>query len=194
MFATDTGGGAAILVRRGIDHYAVPVSGLEHLEDTAIHLVLTTRPVKLVAAYIPPTRPLIESEISKYLSGVFPVVMAADLNAKHTNWNWLTIARVSLLRDYAIRNTCLMYGPDSPTTAPYTKCYSRRPRHSGCKGHRPTGVSYCLVCTQLGSPTYPDRHHVPVILQKPTGPPRLHANGLGCSRFALMTDSRGIPW
>jgi exonuclease III len=46
------GGGTAILVRRGIDHYAVPVSGLQHLEATAIHLVLATRPMKLVAAYI----------------------------------------------------------------------------------------------------------------------------------------------
>jgi hypothetical protein len=46
--------------------------------------------VKLVAAYLSLTRPLIES------------------------------ARGSLLRNYAIRNTCLIYGPDSPTTAPYT--------------------------------------------------------------------------
>jgi hypothetical protein len=47
--------------------------------------------------------------------------MAGDLNAKHTDWNSrLTTARGSLLRDYAIRNTFLNYGPDSPTTAPYT--------------------------------------------------------------------------
>jgi hypothetical protein len=35
-------GGTAILVRRDIDHYAVPVSGPRHLEATAIHLVLAT--------------------------------------------------------------------------------------------------------------------------------------------------------
>jgi exonuclease III len=29
------GGGTAILVRRGIEHYAVSVSGLQHLEATA---------------------------------------------------------------------------------------------------------------------------------------------------------------
>jgi exonuclease III len=39
------GGGTAILVHRGIDHYAVPFSGLQHLEATAIHLVLAIRPV-----------------------------------------------------------------------------------------------------------------------------------------------------
>jgi exonuclease III len=43
------GGGTAILVHRGIDHYPVPVSGLQQLEATAIHLVLATRKVKLVA-------------------------------------------------------------------------------------------------------------------------------------------------
>jgi exonuclease III len=63
------GGGTAILVRRGIDHYAVPVSGLQHLEATAIHLVLATRPVKLVAAYLSPTRLLIQSDLSECLSG-----------------------------------------------------------------------------------------------------------------------------
>jgi hypothetical protein len=44
------GGGTANLIRRGIDNYAVPVLGLQHLEATAIHIVLATTPVKLVAA------------------------------------------------------------------------------------------------------------------------------------------------
>jgi hypothetical protein len=80
----DPGGGTAILVHQGIDHYAVPVSGLQHLEATAIHLVLATRPVKLVAAYPSPTRPLFESDQSECLGGG---LMAGDLNAKHTDWN-----------------------------------------------------------------------------------------------------------
>jgi hypothetical protein len=49
------GGGTAILVRRGIDHYVVPVSGLQHLKTTAIHLLLASRPVKIVSAYLSPT-------------------------------------------------------------------------------------------------------------------------------------------
>jgi hypothetical protein len=117
------GGGTAILVRRGIDHYAVPVLGLQHLEATAIHLVLATRPVKLMSAYFSPTRPLIESDLSECLSGGFPILMAGNLNAKHTDLNSrLTTARGSLLRDYALRHTCLICGPDSPTTAPHTQC------------------------------------------------------------------------
>jgi hypothetical protein len=59
------GRGTAILVQKGIDHYAVPVLGLQYLEATAIHLVLATRPVKIVSAYLAPTRPLIESDLTE---------------------------------------------------------------------------------------------------------------------------------
>jgi hypothetical protein len=43
-------GGTAILARRGIDHYDMPILGVQHLETTAVHLVLANRPVKLAAA------------------------------------------------------------------------------------------------------------------------------------------------
>jgi hypothetical protein len=46
--------------------------------------------------------------------------MAGDQNAKHIDWNSrLTTTRGRLLRDYADRKSCLIYGPDSPTTIPY---------------------------------------------------------------------------
>jgi hypothetical protein len=78
----------------------VPVSGLQYLEATAIHLVLATRPVKLVSAYLAPTRPLIESDLTECLSGGIPVLMAGDLNAKHKDWSSrLNTARGSLLLD-----------------------------------------------------------------------------------------------
>jgi hypothetical protein len=98
----------------------VPVSGLRHLKATAIHLVSANRLVKIVAAYLSPTRPLTESNLNECLSRGLPVLMAGDLNAKHTDWNSrLITTRGALLRDYANRNACLIYGPDSPTTVPY---------------------------------------------------------------------------
>jgi hypothetical protein len=110
-----------ILFRWSRNHYAVPVSGLQHLEATAIQIVLATRPVKFVSAYLSPTQPLIESDLSVCLSGGFPILMPGDINAEHTDWDSrLTTARDSLLHDYAIRNTCSIYGPDFPTMAPYT--------------------------------------------------------------------------
>ena len=46
------GGGTVIQVRRGIVHHSVPVSGLTHLEATAIQVILAGRPVKIFAAYL----------------------------------------------------------------------------------------------------------------------------------------------
>jgi hypothetical protein len=114
------GGGTATLGSRDIDHHAVPVSGLRHLEATAIHLVLANRLVRIVAAYLSPTLLLIESYLNECLSGGLQVLMAGDLNAKHTDWNSRFITtRGAPLRDYANRNACLIYGPDYPTTVPY---------------------------------------------------------------------------
>ena len=44
------GGGTAILVRRGKVHHSVPVSGLTHLEATAMQVILAGRKVKIIAA------------------------------------------------------------------------------------------------------------------------------------------------
>jgi hypothetical protein len=99
----------------------VPVSGVQLVEATAVHLVLASRPVKIVAAYLSPTWSLIDSDSTACFSGGLPVLMAGDLNAKHTDWDSkLNTARGgALLRDYTDRNACLIYGPDSPTTVPY---------------------------------------------------------------------------
>jgi hypothetical protein len=43
-------GGTAVLVRRGIVHQSVSVSGLTHLEATAIQVILAGKPVKNLAA------------------------------------------------------------------------------------------------------------------------------------------------
>ena len=46
--------------------------------------------------------------------------MADDLSAKHVDWNsLLKMRRGKLLRDYADENSCLIFGPDTPTTNPY---------------------------------------------------------------------------
>jgi hypothetical protein len=117
----DSGGGTAILLHRGVDHYAVPVLCLQHLEANVTHLLLATRPVKIVAAYISPTQPLIGSNLSECQSGGFSVLMTGDVNTKQ-DWNSrLTTDRGALMRGYDIRNTCLICRPEFPTTSPYTQ-------------------------------------------------------------------------
>ena len=76
--------------------------------------------VKVLAAYLSPSRRLIGSDLDTCFGGGMPVLKAVDINAKHVDWNFrLTTGRGKLLRDYADRNTCLTSGPDSPTTNPY---------------------------------------------------------------------------
>jgi hypothetical protein len=64
--------------------------------------MLANGPVKILAAYLSPSRPLIEADLSACLSGGLPVLMAGDLNAKHVDWNSrLITTRCRHLLDYA---------------------------------------------------------------------------------------------
>jgi hypothetical protein len=113
------GGGTAILVRRGIVQHSVPVPGLNHLEATAVQVTLAGRPVKILAAYLSHSRPLIGADLTACFGGGLPVLMAGDLNSKHMDWNSrLNTRRGKFLRDYADGNSCLIHGPDIPTTNP----------------------------------------------------------------------------
>jgi len=115
-----TGCGTAILVRRGIVHHSVPVPGLTHLEATAIQVTLAGKSVLNLAAFLSPSRPLIVADLTACFGGGLPVLMAGDLNAKHVDWkSRLNTRRRKLLRDYADGNSCLIFGPDFPTTNPF---------------------------------------------------------------------------
>jgi len=94
------GGGTAILVRRGIVHHSVPVPDQTHLEATAIQVTMAGRPVKILAAYLSPSRPLIGADLTACFGGGLPVLLACDLNAKHVDSNSrLNTRRGKLLRD-----------------------------------------------------------------------------------------------
>ena len=74
-------GGTAILLRHVMDHRAVPVQVLEHLDATAIQVMMADKRVIIVAVYLSPTRPLIASNLSASFGGSFFVLMGGDLNA-----------------------------------------------------------------------------------------------------------------
>jgi hypothetical protein len=73
------GGGTAILVCRGIAHHSVPIPGLTHLEATAIQVTMAGKPVKILAAYLSPSRPLIGADLSACFGRGMLVLMAGDL-------------------------------------------------------------------------------------------------------------------
>jgi hypothetical protein len=82
--------------------------------------MLATKPVKILAVNLSPTRPIIVSDLPACLGGGLPVLMAGDLNAKHVEWNSRLITKIGrLLRDDAGKNSCLIHGPNTPTTVQY---------------------------------------------------------------------------
>jgi hypothetical protein len=70
------GDGTAILVRRGIVHRSVPVPGLNHLEGTAIKVMLAGKPVIILPGYLSHSRPLIGADLTAYFVGRLPVLLA----------------------------------------------------------------------------------------------------------------------
>jgi hypothetical protein len=54
--------GTAILVSRGVAHHPVHVPDLSPFEATDIQVTMTGKMVKVLAAYLPPSRPLIGAE------------------------------------------------------------------------------------------------------------------------------------
>jgi hypothetical protein len=81
------GGGTAKLVRRGIVHHSVPFPGLTHQEATALQIMLAGRPVKDLAAYLSPSRPMTGADLDTCFGGRLPVLLAGVLNTKHVDKN-----------------------------------------------------------------------------------------------------------
>jgi len=48
---------------------------------------MARKPVKIIAAYISPSCPVIGADLSACYGCEMPVLMAGDLNAKHVDWN-----------------------------------------------------------------------------------------------------------
>jgi hypothetical protein len=70
------GGGTGTLVRLGTDHYFAPALCFTQLQTTATHIKLDSGPLKILAMYLLPSRPLIGSDLSACFGGGLPVLMA----------------------------------------------------------------------------------------------------------------------
>ena len=117
---------------------------MRHLEATVIEIKLAGVPAKVLAVYFSPSRSKIKRDLSTCLDdGGLPMLIAGDLNAKHVDWNSrLTTTRGRLLRDYVDKTSCLIYGPNTPTTIPYNpSCHTRCLRHRLNKEPRDPGES-----------------------------------------------------
>jgi hypothetical protein len=120
--------------------------------------MLAHRTVKILATYLSPSRPLIGADLDVCFDGGLRVLLAGDLNAKHVDWNSRLITRRGkLVRDYADENSCLIFGPDSPTTIPYNPSATPDVLDIVITRHLPSSV-HLTWCSALSS------DHLPVVI------------------------------
>jgi hypothetical protein len=102
-----------------MDHHPLSVPGLGHLEATAIAMNLAGKRKKYWR-YNSRHAGHNYVHLALCLRGGLPVLMVGDVISKHVDWNFrLIILRKNLLRELADRQSCLIYGPDSPITVRY---------------------------------------------------------------------------
>jgi hypothetical protein len=115
-------------------------------------------PVKILAAYLSPSRPLIGADLTACFGGGLPLLMADNFKARHLDWNSrLTTRRGKLLRDYADEKYCLIFGPDTPNTNPYNPSPTLDVLDIAVTKELPFPV-YLTSCSTLSS------DHLPVLI------------------------------
>jgi len=155
------GGNTAILIRRGIVHHSVPVAGLTYLRGTALQVKLARRSLKIIAAYLSPSHPLLGADLTPVSAGGggLPVLLACDLNAKHVDWeSRLNTKQGKLLRDFADDNSSLIFGPETPTNNPFNRSATPDFLNIVIAKEHPFPV-YMTSCTELCS------EHLPLIIE-----------------------------
>ena len=114
--------------------------------------------MKILAAYLSHSRPLIGVDLTSCFGGGLPVLMAGDLNDKHVDRNsQLTTRRGTLLPEFADGNFCLIYGLDTPTTNPYNPSTTPEVLYIIVTMEVPFQV-YLTSCSALSS------DHLPVLI------------------------------
>lgn len=113
------GGGTGIFIRTWMDHYVDLLPPAQHLEATAVVVRTTSGRVRLVAAYNPPNRRLLEDDLKGVLNTDLSVIIAGDLNAKHPTWNSrIANANGKILRSFTDRESVSVDAPVDHTYFP----------------------------------------------------------------------------
>ena len=112
------GGGVAILVKKSIQHYYVPLN-LENIEAVAICISTTIGEIKIISAYLPPDKSLLINDLVKIKNHTGPFILMGDLNARNTAWNCITSnSKGKVLVDYCTKNNIQLLTPEKPTHFP----------------------------------------------------------------------------
>ncbi|KAL4125873.1 hypothetical protein QTP88_010110 [Uroleucon formosanum] len=112
-------GGIAILIRNKIKHQHFPIPVLHSLEATAVLIDFNNRSILIVSAYQPPSRTMHIADYDNLMNLHNNIIMAGDLNSKHTNWGCrVTNPNGNKLQKYISTSACIVSAPSTPTYFP----------------------------------------------------------------------------
>lgn len=117
------GGGTAIAIHKSIQHTAIPLTQLQRTEATAVRIIVDNKPITLIAVYNPPGDISVD-EIEALLRTSNSVIIAGDVNAKHTCWNSRSVnqAGVALLEMFEETDTPFgIIAPNEVTYIPHNE-------------------------------------------------------------------------
>jgi endonuclease/exonuclease/phosphatase family metal-dependent hydrolase len=83
--STHSSGGVAILIKKNIKHYQSTLSNITNIEATAIIISTERHDIKIISAYNPPNKKILQEDISLLFQGM-PTILLGDLNSKHQTW------------------------------------------------------------------------------------------------------------
>lgn len=115
--STGSGGGSAIYIKNGTNHYPLPEPKTVNLETTSI-IINTQRngSIKFTAAYNRPGHQLLEADLDLVMQNHNSSILCGDLNAKNTDWNCNTTNKNGrTLIKYVENRNLAISAPNEPT-------------------------------------------------------------------------------
>jgi endonuclease/exonuclease/phosphatase (EEP) superfamily protein YafD len=138
------GGGTAIIVRSDIKAEEIILPELTRLEATAVIVRINNQETILVAAYNPPSE-INTDDIKKIFQTTKPIIVAGDLNAKHTSWYNIKSDQVGKkLLNLSLQEDFVIQAPTTFTRYPNTDDNIRR-RQANQAEIRPSVIDLVLV-------------------------------------------------
>jgi hypothetical protein len=108
-------GGVAILVRKKIKHHHI-----QSFEAIGVLIHINNKSILIVGAYQPPSLLMHITDYEKVMNLNNNVIMASDLNSKHTNWGCRVVnPNGNKLQKYISDTACTISAPSKPTYFPY---------------------------------------------------------------------------
>lgn len=176
-----SGGGVAILVRRGIRYNIIPHPKTKIIEAIGVKISTLRGDITFFVVYVPQqcmdingTSGLFTEDLKKLTEHRTRFVVAGDLNARHALWrNRQGNKNGKLLADFLDSGTCTIHFPDKPTylsthgtTSTLDVFLSDLPLSKPVTHHQLDSDHYPVVCVLECSPTLvptvkrPDYHRV----------------------------------